>query len=86
MKWVGITPLPGSAFPLKWGGFQVIVSFRPLSNNLYKETAKNKETKSGKNKSKNKNLWPSQASKYSFSTYLNADNSKIYIPDSIHSI
>lgn len=27
-----------------------------------------------------------QASKYSFSTYLNADNSKIYISDSIHSI
>ena len=29
---------------------------------------------------------PRQPSKYSFSTYLNADSSKIYISDSIHSV
>lgn len=43
-------------FALKSQGFQVIVSFRSLSDPPLKEIAKNKETKSGKSKSKNKNL------------------------------
>lgn len=53
---------------------------------LKKRMPRTKKPNREKNKSKNKNLWQSQASKYSFSTFLNAANSKICFSDSIHSV
>lgn len=39
-----------------------------------------------KNESKNKTSGQAKPLNIAFFTYLNTDNSKIYIPDSIHSI